>query len=345
MSTKQNVAPWPALPPPLQLLMLSSGKVSSTALSLAAELGIADLLADGPRSSEELAQATSTHQRSLYRVLRLLSSVGVFTEVQPGHFALTPIGQLLRSGIPGSMRSWVRYAGLKLWYHTYAEALYSLRTGEPALKRAVGAEIFDYFAAHPDDGAIFNEAMHDRTRGVSVAVVQEYDFSGIHKIIDVGGGHGVLIMAILHAYLEMTGVLFDLPHVAEGARQSIIEAGLAQRCEIVGGDFFSSVPADGDAYLLKSIIHDWDHDRALIILRNCRNAMKETARLLLVEMVIPPGDAFHPGKFTDFAMLTGHGGQERTEEEYAHLLDEAGFRVKRVVPTPSPFSVIEGLPR
>lgn len=343
-STKdQGVSP--ALPPAMQLFFMSEGIVISTALSLAAELGIADLLTDGPRSSQDLARTTSTHARSLHRVMRLLSSVGVFTEVQPSCFALTPLGECLRTGVPGSMRSWVRMVGLKVWLQTFAEALDSLRTGEPAFKHAVGAELFDYLAAHSDAGEIFNAAMSDFGQGVCAAVVQGYDFSGIGKIIDIGGGNGSLITAILQANPQMNGVLFDLPHVTRSARQSITAAGLAERCSVVGGDFFSSVPSEGGAYLLRWIIHDWDHDRALTILKNCHSAMPKAARLLLVETVIPPGDEPHPGKLVDFVMLTALGGQERTEEEYDSLLDEAGFHLNRVVPTLSPMSVIEGTPR
>lgn len=335
----------PAPPPPVQIYLMSQGAVISRALSLAAELGLADLLANGPRDTEQLAQATSTHARSLYRMLRLLSSVGVFTEARPGQFALTPLGECLRSAVPGSMRSWLRMLGLRFWFHTYAEALHSLRTGEPAFARSVGMEFFDYLATHPQEGEIFDAAMSDFGRGVAAAVVREYDFSGLAKIVDVGGGNGSLVSAILQANPWMTGILFDQPHVIEGARRSIADAGLAARCDIVGGDFFSSVPAGGDVYVLRRIIHDWDDDSALKILRNCRAAMKDTARVLLVETVIPPGDEPHPGKLGDFVMLTALGGQERTAEEYAQLLDTAGFRLNRVVSTASPMSVLEGVPR
>jgi len=332
----------PTLPPPMQLFLMSEGVVVSTALSLAAELGIADLLANGPRSSEELAKITSTHARSLHRVLRLLSSLGVFTEVEPGRFALTSLGECLRTGVPGSMRSWLRMVGLKVWFHTYGDALHSLRTGEPAFARTVGAELFDYLATHPEEGEIFNSAMSDFGQGVAAAVLQGYDFSDVDTIVDVGGGNGSFISAILRANPGMKGILFDLPHVAESARKTIADAGLAKRYDIAGGDFFKAIPAGGDAYVLRWIIHDWDHDRALIILRNCRQAMKSTARLLLVETVIPEGDVPHPGKLVDFVMLTALGGQERTAEEYERLLDEAGFVLRRIVPTASPMSVVEG---
>jgi hypothetical protein len=278
-------------------------------------------------------------------MLRLLSSVGVFTEARPGEFALTPLGECLRSAVPGSMRSWLRMLGLKVWFHTYAEALHSLRTGEPAFERGVGTEFFDYLTTHPQEGEIFNAAMSDFGRGVAAAVVREYDFSGLAKIVDVGGGNGSLVSAILQAHPRMTGILFDQPHVIECARRAIGDAGLANRCDIVSGDFFSFVPADGDLYVLQRIIHDWDDDRALKILRNCRAVMKDTGRLLLVETVIPPGDEPHPGKLGDFVMLTALGGQERTAEEHAQLLDRAGFRLNRVVFTASPMSLLEGMPR
>lgn len=331
-------------PPSIRLYFLSEGVAISTALSLAAELGIADLLADGPAGSDELAEATATHAPSLYRVLRLLSSLGVFTEKDSRRFALTPLGECLRTGAPGSMRSWVRMTGLRAWHHAYAEALHSVRTGEPVFKRANGAEFFDYFAAHPDEGEIFNGAMNDFGEMVSAAVVKAYDFDGIARIADVGGGHGTLVAAILKHCPQMRGVLYELPHVAEGARQVIADAGLADRCEIVGGNFFQSVPAGCDAYILRWIIHDWEHDRALAILRNCRRAMGEIGRLLLVESIITPGDDLHPGKLLDFVMLIGLGGQERTEAEYADLLREAGFRLRRIVPTDSHMSVVEAVP-
>jgi O-methyltransferase domain len=187
--------------------------------------------------------------------------------------------------------------------------------------------------------------MNDRGQGVAAAVAQSYDFSDIGKIIDVGGGHGTLIAAILQKYPQMTGILFDSPHVAESARESIASAGLAQRCEIMGGDFFKSVPAGCDAYLLRWIIHNWDHDRAVTILRNCRQAMGERSRLLLIESVIPAGNEYHPGKFLDYIMLTAHRGQERTEEEYDSLLREADLRLDKVVPTGTHLSIIEAVPR
>jgi SAM-dependent methyltransferase len=333
------------LPPPVRISLLSQGQIITCTLALAAELGIADHLVDGPRSSEELAQATSTHPQSLYRLLRVLCSVGVFNEIQANSFVQTPLSECLRSGVPGSMRSWLRMIGRKVRYHTDAEALHSVKTGEPAFKRVTGMDYFSYLAAHAEEGEIFNQAMSDMGKGVAAAVAQSYDFSGIGKIVDVGGGYGTLIAAILQKYPQMTGILFDSPHVAERARESIASAGLANRCEVVGGDFFQSVPAGCDAYLLRWIIHNWDQERAITILRNCRQAMGANSRLLLIEMVLPAGNEPHPGKFLDYIMLTTLPGRERTEEEYANLLHEADLRLNKVAPTGSPMSVIEAVPR
>lgn len=334
-----------ATPAPLQMFLLSQGTTVLTAVALTAELGIADLLVDGPRDSDEIARATTTHPGSLYRLLRLLSTFGIFSEVEPGRFAQTPLSELLRSGTPGSLRPWVRMVGLPVWAPTFAEAMHSVKTGEPSFKRAVGVEFFDYLTAHPREGEIFNEAMTAFGQGVAAAVVQAYDFGGVRTVVDVGGGYGTLITAVLQADPRLTGILFDQPHVAEGARKALTSNGVADRCRVVGGDFFAdSLPAGCDAYVLSWIIHDWDRDRAVAILRNCRRAMNQTGRILLVEALIPGPNEPHPGKIMDFVMLLGLGGQERTEQQYADLLREAGFALSKIVPTASPMSVIEGMP-
>lgn len=338
-------SPVPSQLPPLQLFLLSEGTVVATALSLAAELGVADLLVDGPRHHEALAQGTGTHAPSLYRTLRLLSSAGVFTETQPGWFGLTALGDCLRSGVPGSMRAWLRMVGLKVWFHTYADALHSIRTGQPALPRAMGAELFGYLAAHPAEAALFNEAMSDFGRSVAAAVTHAYGFSGIRKIMDVGGGNGSFAAAILAANLHLTGVVFDRPHSSPDAQRVIADAGLSQRCEFVGGDFFQAVPVGSDACVLRWVIHDWDDERARTILRNCHAVLPPAGRLLLVESVVPPGNEPHPSKLMDFVMLTALGGRERTANEYRQLLNDAGFRLTQVIATDSPMSVIEAVPK
>lgn len=332
-----------AVPPSLQLFLMSEGLVVSTTLAMVAEIGIADLLAEGPRHFEDLAKATATHPRSLYRVLRLMSSVGVFAEIEPSHFALTPVGEILRTGVAGSMRSWVRMVMSRIWLQTFAEALYSVRTGKPALSQTVGLELFEYLEKHPDEAVLFDEAMSDFGQGIAVAVAQSYDFTDLQTIVDIGGGNGSLLKAILERHPTMSGILFDQPHVVERARAAIAKTSLSGRIRLEPGDFFRNVVEGADAYLLKWIIHDWDHARAIKILENCRAAMKHGARLLVIESVIPKGDTLHPGKFIDVVMLIGLGGQERTEEEYGDLLDEAGFRLTRIVPTGSPMSVIEAV--
>lgn len=243
------------------------------------------------------------------------------------------------------MRSWLRMVGLKLWLHTYADALHSLRTGQPTIERAMGAGLFDYLAAHPAEAELFNEAMSDFGRSVAAAVTHAYDFSAVRKIMDVGGGNGSFTVAILGANPQLTGVVFDRPHSATNARQVIAGAGLSQRCEFVGGDFFQSVPAGSDACILRWVIHDWDDERARTILCNCRAVLRSSGRLLLVESVVPTGNEPHPSKLMDFVMLTALGGRERTAEEYRQLLDEAGFRLTRVIATDSPMSVIEAVPK
>jgi hypothetical protein len=331
------------LPPAAQLVFLGFGAMIQMSLVLAANAGVADLLAEGPRSADDLARATSSHPRALYRVLRLLASFGIFTEIATGRFAQTPLSELLRGGVPGSLRSWIRMMGFPVYMQSWTESPYSLRTGEPAFDAVVGEKPFEYFAANRKEGELFDAAMDDFGRAVAAAVVGAYDFRGIDTIADIGGGHGTLLSPILDANPGMNGLLFDLPHVAEGARPLVRAAGLADRCEILCGDFFQSVPSGADAYALRWIIHDWSRDRALAILRNCRAAMKPNGRLLLVEAVLPAGDEPHPSKVLDFGMLAAFGGEERTEAEYAELLREAGFRLARVVPTASPLSVIEGV--
>jgi hypothetical protein len=332
------------LPPPMQLFLLTEGVTIQAALTLAANLGIADLLAKGPQPIDTLARETSTHPPSLYRVLRLLSSVGVFSETDGGRFAQTAISELLRTGGPASLRSWVRMTGLPLWPKIFAEALHSVRTGESVLKQVVGAEFFAYLALHPHEGDVFNAAMGEFGRGVADAVAQAYDFSDVGTLVDVGGGHGTLLSTILLRNPQMKGVLFDLPHVAAGSREMMASVGLADRCEVRGGDFFAEVPAGGDAYILSWILHDWDRDRAATILKRCRQAMTRAGRVLLVEAVIPSGNEPHAGKIMDFVMLTALGGQERTSDQYVELLREGGFCLSAVVPTGSPMSIIEGRP-
>jgi hypothetical protein len=327
------------VPPPVALLQLVTGYWVSQTIYVAAKLGIADLLKDGPQHSDELAQATGTHGRSLYRLLRALASVGVLAEAEDGCFGLTPLGEYLQTGTPGSVRAITINHGERL-YRPWGDLLHSVRTGEPAVKH-----IFKCLAQNPESAVIFSEAMAEITTQVSTAVVAAYDFSRFSKIVDIGGGNGTLILSVLQANPKMSGVLFDLPYVVEDAQKHIEAVGLTGCCEIVAGDFFASVPSGGDAYILKNIIHDWDDEHALKILQNCHSAMAENGKLLLVEEVILPGNEPSFGKLVDLNMLVMAGGGERTEAEYRALFAVAGFTLTNVIPLQSSFglSVIEGV--
>ncbi|HZI19829.1 MAG TPA: methyltransferase [Pyrinomonadaceae bacterium] len=328
-------------PPEFVLMKLLSGFALSQSLYVAARLGLADLLAEGARPVEELARAAGAQPGPLYRVMRLLAGVGVFREEAPRSFGLGPVGVALKSDGPGSMRSMALHLCEAPSWRAWGELMHTVTTSETAFAHANGAEVFPYYAAHPESAEPFNRAMTEMSAAVAGAVVRAYDFSGFGRIVDVGGGHGHLLAEVLRANPEARGVVYDQPEVVEGARAGA--AGLGGRLEVEGGDFFESVPASGDAYLLKHIIHDWDDERALAILRNIRRAMGPEARLLLVEWVVPEGDEPSMAKFGDVHMMVMTGGQERTAEEYARLFERAGFRLTRVVETESQMAVIEAV--
>jgi SAM-dependent methyltransferase len=320
----------------------------SQAVYVAAKLGIADQLSDGPRHHDDLAKATRTHGPSLNRVLRLLASAGVLSEEADGRFALTPIGQCLRSGVPGSMRAATLLFGGRT-QQTWSELLYSVQTGEPAFPRLWGADSFSFMEQHPEEAAIFDDAMADWTAQAAAAISAAYDLSSFRTLVDVGGGNGALLAGILAANPTLRGVLFDRPHVAQRAHARIDEAGLADRCSVGGGDFFADVPHGGDAYLLKHVIHDWNDERAVEILRSCHRAMLPHARLLLFEGVYPSridqSDASRGAAANDVNMLVCTGGRERSEPEFRALYEAAGFTLTRIVPTRARASVIEGARR
>jgi hypothetical protein len=323
--------------PQARLLELSTGYIVTKALAAAAQLGVADRLADGPRSSDELAADLDVNPRALYRVLRCLGAAGVLTEPELGSFALTEVGACLRSDVPGSMQAWA-IMNSEGMFAAFTEMLHSVETEEPAFERVFGSPLFDFLGDNPEQGAVFARAMGDFNRAATLAAAQTYDWTGLTRIVDVGGGTGTLLASVLDRYPEASGVLFDLPEVAEAAR-----AELGDSCNVVAGDFFESVPGGGDAYVLSWILHDWDDERALRILRNCRAACVEGSRLVVVETILPTGDAPHFGKVLDVAMLVLTGGRERTEAEYCRLFETAGYRLTRVLPTPSPMSVVEAV--
>lgn len=332
----------PGPPPPDQhLVQLIFGKWVSMAVSVAAKLRLADKLAAGPKTADELAAETNTHAPSLYRLLRALASVGVFASDEAGRFTLTPVGELLRTGVPGSMRGVADYCGAMWSWRAWEAAETSVRTGRTAFNEVFGEGCFDYLGKHPDESAAFNEGMTGFSAVEADAVAAAYDFGSFGTLVDVGGGHGHLLATILKKTPKLRGVVFDAPHVVAGAAPLLKEMGVADRCTAEGGDFFKSVPAGGDAYILKHIIHDWNDADCGRILRNVRAVSKPGTKLLLVELVIPPGDDPHPGKILDLEMLIVASGKERTEAEYARLVADAGFRLTRVVPTQSPASVVE----
>jgi hypothetical protein len=345
--TPQSPSQAPGNPPPearQALFQMITGLRISQMIYVVAKLGIADLLKDGPQTANTLAEATGTHAPSLYRLLRALSSLGVFAEDKQGRFALTPLAELLQSGVAGSQRPAALYFGDSSQWRTWGELLYSVTTGQPAFRHLYGIDPWEYRAHDPELGAAFDDYMTANTTAQTAAVVAAYDFSEIGTLVDVGGGHGALISTILQASPRLHGILCDAPHVVAGAQPTLEAAGIINRCQIVPCDFFLSVPGGGDAYILKSIIHDWDDDQALAILKNCRSSIAKHGRLLLVENIIPLGNSPHPGKMVDLQMLVVLGGRERSEAEYNTLLSEAGFNLTKVVPTEGPLSIIEATP-
>ncbi len=316
----------------------------SQALHVAAKLGIADLLAEGPRRAEDLAGVTGSHPSSLYRVLRLLASEGVFEELEDGRFTLTPLAEPLRSDAPNSLRARAIFDGESWNWHPWGNLLHSTKTGGSAFDHTYGVAVFDYLKETPEAATSFDSLMAAQTRPWALSVADAYDFADIDTLVDIGGGYGALLAAILTAHPHLNGVLVDLPHVVAGARPKLEAAGLAGRCETVAGDFFQSVPDGGDAYMLKHVLHDWDDDRCVSILDKCRRAISNEGRLLVVEILITTGNEPDYGKYLDLNMLVLTKGRERTEEQYRTLFEAAGFTLSRVVATHSELSIIEGRP-
>jgi ubiquinone/menaquinone biosynthesis C-methylase UbiE len=330
-------------PPPIAMLQLISGFWISRCIYIAAKLGIADLVKDGPKTAAELAAATDTDEPSLFRCLRALASVGVLNHNSDNRFATTPLLETLRSDLPGSLRAFAMTELGEEHYPAWGELLHSVRTGEIAFNHAFGMDCWEFFAKHPDNAKIFNDAMSGMTAQANEAILGKYDFGGISTLVDVGGGHGALITSILQRHPEMQGILFDSPQVIEGAKAPVNASDVGGRCQLVSGNFFESVPSGGDAIVLKWIIHDWNDEQCVNILQNCHRALPENGKLILVEAVVPAGNEPHFSKFIDLNMLVMTGGRERTEEEFRALYEASGFRLTRVVATESPFSVIEGV--
>ena len=328
----------------MSLLNLTAGKWVSQAIAVVTNLGIADLLKDGSRTAGDIARATKASEDGVYRLLRALGGVGLFAETGNRRFRLTPLGRLLRKDSPQAIGGYARFVGHESTWRPWGDLEHSVRTGEPAFDHVFGMPVFEYFAKMPAAAGVFDAAMTSVSTLESKAVVAAYDFSGINTLVDVAGGHGLMITTILKANKRIRGILFDLPHVITGATSRLQSAGVASRCQLVSGDFFSSVPGGGDAYVMKHIIHDWDDDRATQILRNCHRAMEPGGKVLIVDAVIPPGNREHFGKLLDLEMLVlTPRGRERTRVEFQELLTRSGFRLRRVVPTETHLSVVEGV--
>jgi hypothetical protein len=333
------------LPPSAHLMQMIFGFTVARSISVAAQFRVADYLKDGPKTADELAQFSGVHPRSLYRLLRALAGIGVFAEDSSGRFTLTELGELLRSDHPESLRGFAEMMADAVNFETWADLPFSVKTGQPAFPHRNNALWFDWLEHNPEEAKRFHDAMTSLSAGAVAAVVEAYDFSGISKLVDVGGGHGFLIASVLSKYPSMRGVVYDDPKVIEGANEVLRALGVSERGELIGGDFFTSVPTGGDAYILKHIIHDWSDDECVTILRHCHKVMPAGGKILIVEMVIPEPNVPSISKLLDLEMLLFLTGRERTEKEYGELLGQAGFDLQRIVPTPSPYSVVEGVKR
>ena len=325
----------------MEMDQMITGSVLSQAIGTAAELGVADLLAEGERSAGELAAATEAHPDALHRILRFLASHGLFEE-QGGRFSLTPKGALLRSDVPNSKRDAAR-----LFYRcapALSEMVHSARTSEAGWVKAHGKPIFEHLSERPEEAAVFDSAMVSIHGGETQAVLDSYDYSGIEVLADIGGGNGSVLGATLAKYPELRGHWFDLPHVEDRARETFRHAGVDGRCELTSGNFFEAVAGGADAYQMRHIIHDWYDDRAGTILGNVRSVIPEDGKLLLIETVVPTDSQPSPAKLFDIVMLMVPGGLERTEEQFRSLFQASGFELTSVTPTASPVCVIEGRP-
>ncbi len=325
---------------------------TSAAIGAVAALGVADALAGGPASPADVAARVGAEPSALERVLRALADVGIFERFEDGRYALTPLGATLRSDVPGSVRRAAIIATEEWHWRPYGHLAHTLRTGEAGFRPAHGCGFWDYLERHPESAAMVDASMARIASARAAVFARAYDFRGVERIVDVGGGHGALLRHVLDAHPQVRGVILERPGVVDAARAALAEAKLADRCEVVAGDFFSAVPAGGDAYVLSWILHDWSDEDAVRILARCREAMGAASRLLVLELVLPSANEPHApapaetlARTVDLEMLAVVGGRERTEAEFRALFARAGFGVTRVLPLEAlPWSVIEGAP-
>ena len=333
-----------AIHTPWAMLELITAARVSQALYVAAKLGVADYLAKGPATCAELGAEMNVHADALYRVLRALAGFGIFAEDESRRFSLTPAAEFLRDG-PRSMRGLAIMCGEPWQWQVWGRMLYSVRTGKPAFEDVFGKSVFQYLGENPDAAAAYDQAMTSVTAAETDAILSAYDFSPFARLADLGGGRGAFLATALGRHAHLRGLLVELPHVVEQARKEATLAALAPRCELAAGNIFISVPDGPDVFMLKRVLHACSDREAVLLLRNCRNAMARTsARLLIAEMVLPPGNERSFGKWLDLEMLLfTPGGRERTADEYGALLQQAGLRLTRVIPTGSAISIIEGM--
>lgn len=323
------------------LWRMTSGCLLSQAIHVATKLGIPDRLENGARSVDDLAQETETHAPSLYRLLRALAGAGLFKENEQRHFELTPLGAILRRDVPGSMAAAGLLFGSTLQWPALGDLLYSIQTGGTAFDHHFGMNLWQYYMSHPEEQEIFQYAMSSFSAAETHAILHAYDFSSFRTIVDVAGGQGKLLVALLQAYPALRGTLLELPHIAKQAVEVFKAAGVQDRCEAVSGDMFVSIPAGRDAYIMKTVIHDWQDEQALVLLKQCEAAMPTHAKLLIVSEVIAPANVPDPSKFMDLNMLVSFGGCERSATEFEQLTSTVGLKVERIIKTRSPLNIVE----
>jgi ubiquinone/menaquinone biosynthesis C-methylase UbiE len=328
--------------PRQQLVQMITSYWSAQSIHVAAKLKLADHIKAGAKTAEQLAQLTKTNPQALYRLLRALASVEIFREEADGRFSMTPMAELLLD-VHGSMHAVAMMMGDE-HFRSWGDLHYSVQTGKPAFDHIYGKGIFEYLSEHAEQAKIFDAAMTGFHGPETQAMIDAYDYTGVNTLVDIGGGNGTVLSAVLQKNPTMKGILYDLPGVIERAKKNLADAGLASRCQTIAGSFFEAAPPGGDAYQMRHIIHDWTDEQCHTILSHIRKVIPAKGRLLVIEMVIKPGNVAQPAKWLDLNMLVLPGGRERTEAEYREMYAKAGFRLERVVPTPTEVSVIEGKP-